>query len=337
MVTTRTRLVAAGMAAVFTVGLGGYTMLRRASLDREAAQSAAVVVPWTTAEIGAPATPADSTPPAPAAPAPAAAEPRATERPRAEPARRAPAPVTERPAAPVAPPPAPAPTVASSAPPPPPAPASSPAATQAPVTVPDLSPPPAQQVEAPKPAEPPRFEELTIKEDSVIGIRLETPVTTETAKVEDKVQARVTRDVMVDGRTAIPTGARLDGVVSQVETGGKFKGRSRIGIKFTQVVLNDNHRIPIQTETIFRDGDAPGGEATAKIGASAVVGAILGSVIGGKKGAAIGAGAGGAAGTAIVAKGGRNEAVIPAGAPLTVRLTAPVKVTIERTGPGDAR
>jgi hypothetical protein len=60
-------------------------------------------------------------------------------------------------------------------------------------------------------------------------------------------------------------------------------------------------------------------------------------VIGGKKGAAIGAGAGAAGGTAIVAKGGRNEAVIPVGALLTVRLTSPVKVTIERTVPGESR
>ena len=207
----------------------------------------------------------------------------------------------------------------------------------APPTLPAVVDPAPAQVETPKPAEPPQFEELTIKEDSVIGISLETLVSTETAKVEDRVHARVTRDVMVDGRTAIPTGARLEGVVSQVETAGKFKGRARIGIKFTQVVLNNNHRLPIQTETIFRDGDPAGGEATAKIGASAVVGAIVGAVIGGKKGAAIGTAAGAGGGTAIVAKGGRNEAVIPAGTLLTVRLTAPVKVTIERTTPGDWR
>jgi len=192
--------------------------------------------------------------------------------------------------------------------------------------------PPPVQAEVPRPAEPPRFEELTIKEDSVMGIRLETLVTSETAKVEDKVVARVTRDVMVDGRTAIPSGARLDGVVSQVETGGKFKDRARVGIRFSQIVLADNHRLPIQTETIFRDGAAPAPEAGAKIGASAVVGAILGSVIGGRKGAAIGSAAGAAGGAAVVAKGGRNEAVIAAGTLLTVRLTAPVKITIERTG-----
>ena len=328
MVTTRTLLVAAGMGAVLTAGTGGYLVLRH---NRTAPEPTPITeaVPWTTAEIGAPV-PKPEEKPAPAKPtatAPSTTDSRPARRPRQEPAAQAPAPVVETPAPP---PSAPSAQTSTSTPVPPPS-ASAPAPVQqAPVTVPDLTPPPAQ-VETPKPPEPPRLEELTIKEDSVVGIRLETLVTTETAKVEDRVLASVTRDVMVDGRTAIPTGARLEGVVSQVETGGKFKGRSRVGIRFTQVVLSDNHRIPIKTETIFRDGDAPGGEATAKIGASAVVGAIIGSVIGGKKGAAIGAGAGAAGGTAVVAKGGRNDAIIPAGTLLTVRLTAPVKVTIEKT------
>jgi len=59
-----------------------------------------------------------------------------------------------------------------------------------------------------------------------------------------------------------------------------------------------------------------------------VIGSILGAVIGGKKGAAIGATAGAAGGTAAVMAGDRNAAVIPAGAPLTVRLTAPVSVLV---------
>ena len=95
-------------------------------------------------------------------------------------------------------------------------------------------------------------------------------------------------------------------------------------------MLADNVRLPIQTETIFRDGDSPTSEATSKIGASAVVGAILGAVIGGKKGAVIGGTAGAAGGTATVAAGGRNEASIPAGSPLTVRLTSPLTVMVER-------
>ena len=147
--------------------------------------------------------------------------------------------------------------------------------------------------------------------------------------MEDRVTARVTRDVNVDGRVAVPAGSTLEGLVTTVQHGGRFKERARLGVRFTSVLLADNKRIPIQTETIFRIGDAPTGEASAKIGGAAVLGAILGSVIGGKKGAAIGSTAGAAGGTAAVMAGDVNNAVIPAGAPLTVRLTAPATVLVE--------
>ena len=182
---------------------------------------------------------------------------------------------------------------------------------------------------APAPTRP-QFDEITIKEESVIGIQLETAISSETAKVEDRVIARVTRDLTVNGRTAIPSGAKLEGYVTAVERGGKFKERSRLGIRFTTLRLGETMRVPIQTETIFRDGDSPTGEATAKIGASAVVGTIIGAAIGGKKGAAIGTAAGAAGGTAAVLKSGRNHAAIAAGAPLTVRLTADVTFLIEK-------
>ena len=103
----------------------------------------------------------------------------------------------------------------------------------------------------------PQFEALTVKEDSVMGIRLDSTVTSETARVEDKVSARVTRDLTVDGRTAIPSGARLEGVVSVVERGGKFKDRSRLGIKFQSLLLPDGTRMPIQTETISGTANLP--------------------------------------------------------------------------------
>jgi hypothetical protein len=181
-----------------------------------------------------------------------------------------------------------------------------------------------------RPVEPARatIEEVTIAENSVVGIRFDSPVSSETARVEDRVTARVTRNVLVDGRTAIPVDATLEGVVTLVQKGGSFKERARIGVQFRTMVLPDKTRVPIRTETIFRDGEAPGGEATSKIGASAVVGAVLGAVIGGKKGAAIGGTAGAAGGTAVVVAGGPNAASIPAGTPLTVRLVAPVSVSV---------
>jgi hypothetical protein len=209
-----------------------------------------------------------------------------------------------------------------------------PAQTPVPTPAAELPPPPPPPDEiTPAPVkEPakPRFDELTVTENSVIGIHLDSAVSSDTAKVEDKVTARVSRDVVVSGRTAIPAGSKLEGNVTLVEHGGKFKDKARLGIRFTTLVLPDNTRQTIQTDALFRDGDSPAGEATAKVGASAAVGAIIGAAIGGKKGAAIGTMAGAAGGAGVVQAGGRNDAVFAAGTPLTLRLTQPITVMVER-------
>jgi len=53
--------------------------------------------------------------------------------------------------------------------------------------------------EPPSPADPPQksFEELTVVADSVIGLQAQTTVTSEQARIEDRVEARVSRDVRV--------------------------------------------------------------------------------------------------------------------------------------------
>jgi len=184
----------------------------------------------------------------------------------------------------------------------------------------------------PRAPEPPpqTFEDLVIARDSVIGLQTENRISSETARVEDRVDARVTRDVRVGDRVAVPAGARAIGSVSLVERGGKFKERARLGIRFHTLVLADGTRVPINTETIFRDGDAPTTSSAQKVGGGAIGGAIIGAIIGGGKGAAIGAAAGAGAGGAAVMAGGRNEAVLPPGTSLTARINQPVTVTVEK-------
>jgi len=216
-------------------------------------------------------------------------------------------------------------------------------AAQAPAQPPVSTPPPAVEPPAPKPEERaatppsppeparPQYEEVVVSRDSVIGLQTEGPrISSETAKVEDRVEARVTRDVRVADRIAIPAGSRAIGAVTLVEKGGKFKERARLGIRFHTLVFADGTRVPINTETIFREGEAQGADTAKKIGGGAVVGTILGGILGGAKGAAIGATAGAGAGTAAAAAGGPSEAVLLPGTPLTVRLNQPVTVTQER-------
>jgi hypothetical protein len=187
-------------------------------------------------------------------------------------------------------------------------------------------------IELARAPEPPEktYEEIIVSSNSVVGLQTETPISSETARVEDRVEARVTRDVKVGEVIAIPAGSRAIGSVIQVERGGKFKDRARLGIRFTSLVLADGTQVSIGTETIYREGEAPGNSSAAKIGGGAVGGAILGAILGGAKGAAIGATAGAGGGAAVVQAGGRSEATIPAGSPLTVRLMAPLTITVEK-------
>ena len=180
--------------------------------------------------------------------------------------------------------------------------------------------------------EPPRklYDELVIPADSVIGLQVENAVTTERAKVEDQVRARVTRDVKVQERVAIPAGARAEGSVTLVERGGRLKDQARLGIRFHTIVLADGTRLPINTETIYREGESPARESAAKIGGAAVGGAVLGAIFGGKKGAIIGSTVGAAGGGAAVAASEPNAATLPQGSTVTVRMGSPATVTVER-------
>jgi hypothetical protein len=174
------------------------------------------------------------------------------------------------------------------------------------------------------------FEDITVPADTVIGLQVENAVSSDSAKVEQQVRARVTRDVQVQNQVAIPAGARAEGSITLVERGGRLKDQARLGIRFHTIVLADGTRLPINTETIYREGESPVRESAVKIGGGAVGGAMLGAIIGGKKGAIIGSTVGAAGGGAAVAASQPNPATLPAGSTVTVRMDSPAAVTVER-------
>ena len=194
----------------------------------------------------------------------------------------------------------------------------------APAPLPDLTP-----SEPPPPAKP-QFVEVVVPASSVVGLKVETSLTSETARVEDRVEARVTRDVTADGRLAIPAGTRVLGDVTLVERGGKMKDKARLGVRFHTLVLADGTHVPFRTDAIMREGSSPGAESARKIGGAAIGGAILGAIMGGAKGAAIGGATGAGAGSAVVMAGDRNAATLPSGTVVTVRLNSPVTVDVEK-------
>ena len=339
MVSNRLAVVLLGVGCISAAGVGGYFAARQNAVPTPAAAQAQPVE-------GVPLTPATAERPVQETEALVGD----TGRPKAAPivAEREPAPVTSRSARRPEPPPSrsaaasapsrarttsarndPAPLSSSW----PSSASSQPPSPSAPVTEPSTFPRNDERTPEPVRApEPPQrvFEELVVSADSVIGLQTENRLSSETARVEDKVDAKVTRDVKVGDRIAIPAGSRAIGSVMEVERGGKFKDRARLGIRFHTLVLADGTQVPISTETIYREGAAPGNSSAAKVGGGAVGGAILGAILGGAKGAAIGAAAGGGGGTAAVMAGERSNVVVAPGTPMTVRILSPVTVTTEK-------
>ena len=182
----------------------------------------------------------------------------------------------------------------------------------------------------PPPPPAPEFVDVTVPSDAVLGLQIERTVSSELARVEDKVDARVTRDVRVESRIAIPAGATVRGSVVEVDKGGRMKGKARLAIRFHTIVLADGTQLALKSDPVVREGQSPGGESAAKVGGAAIGGAILGAILGGGRGAAIGGAVGAGAGTAAAMSNDRNPATLTAGTTVTVRMQAPVTVTVQK-------
>lgn len=304
MASSKVAFVVVGLACVAAAGTGGYLA------QRQSAPEAATVVAAAPAAVPAvaPERPVQETEPVVAQPATVAKAPKKVVAAKPE--------KVQAPSARVSlPTPAPQP--------PAPEPIAPPARIETVERVAQLEPPAV-------PAPPQRtFDELVVSTDSVIGLQSDTTVTSERARVEDRVEARVTRDVKVADRVAIPAGSRAIGYVTAVERGGKFKEQAKLAIRFQTIVLADGTRLPISTAAVEREGDAKGNSSAAKMGGAAVAGTILGAILGGGKGAAIGGAAGAGAGAAAVQAGDRSVATLRSGEPITIRLLSPVAVTTE--------
>jgi hypothetical protein len=316
MASNKVAFMAVGLACIAAAGTGGYFALRQNAVQEPTAVTTSA--PVTTTAV-------DTTEQA-VAPERSVQEAEAVVAPREKIVAKAPKKIETKPertpgpaAAAVASKPAPAPT------------------PPQPVIAPEPTPPAraetldrvAQDSAAAPSAPQHTFDELVVSTDSVIGLQSDTTVTSERARVEDRVEARVTRDVKVGERVAIPAGSRAIGYVTQVERGGKFKEQAKLTIRFQTIVLADGTRLPISTAPVEREGDSKTNSSAAKVGGGAIAGTILGVILGGGKGVAIGAAAGAGGGAAAVQASDRSVATLRANEPITIRLLSPVTVTTE--------
>jgi hypothetical protein len=159
-----------------------------------------------------------------------------------------------------------------------------------------------------------------------MDVRLSANLNSGTAVVEDRFEATTLVDFNVGGRTLVPAGSVMRGVVTSVEPGTRTNRTSRMTLSFDQLTVN-GRAYPIRvTVTQAIEGEGIRGEA-ARTGVGAGVGAIIGGILGGVKGALAGVLIG--AGGTIAATEGK-EVELPQGSVLRVRFDSPLQIQATR-------
>jgi hypothetical protein len=155
-----------------------------------------------------------------------------------------------------------------------------------------------------------------------LDVRLASRLSSETAQVEDRFEATTLVDLRQSGRTIIPAGSMVRGVVTDVKKAGRLDRKGSLTLTFDQIRIN-GRTYPIRG-TVTQALEAGGyKEDAGKIGAGAAVGAIIGGIIGGVKGAITGVLIGGGG---VVAATEGQDVELPEGTVLRMRLDEPLTV-----------
>ena len=189
------------------------------------------------------------------------------------------------------------------------------------------APPRTQPEPTPVPVAPPPPRLVSVPVNTSLPLVLQTDLASDTSKVEDRVSARVSRDVVVGNEVVIPEGSRVGGRVTYAQESGKVKGRAGLTVRFHTLTIG-SRTYDIAAEPVRREAAGTKSKDARNIAIGAGAGAVIGAIAGGRKGAGIGAAVGGAGGTGVVLATKGEEVRMPAGTPVTTRLADPVVIEL---------
>jgi hypothetical protein len=176
------------------------------------------------------------------------------------------------------------------------------------------------------PAPPPPPAKVTVESGTSLAVRLVDSIDSETAQQGQTFKATLDSPLAVDGEVVVPAGYDIEGHVVQVQSAGKFQGRSLLALQLDRILVGNKH-YTISTSEYRREGSSRTKNTAEKVGAGAVIGAIIGGIAGGGKGAGIGAAAGGGLGGGVQAATKGQQIKLPSETVLTFFLQAPLTVT----------
>lgn len=168
---------------------------------------------------------------------------------------------------------------------------------------------------------------VTVPVGTIVPLRMDTYLNSDTSRAGDRFTAIVSRDVMIDGRVVIPANSKVEGHVTGTTPAERGSKTGSIAVAFDRLMIGSAPAMPVDgtLTTLSDEGrreldsdigteDSVGGgsrtrRAVVFIGGGAGAGAIIGAIAGGGKGAAVGAGVGAVLGTlgVLLTKGDKAE------------------------------
>jgi len=176
---------------------------------------------------------------------------------------------------------------------------------------------------------PPRPRPIVVPAETVISVVLDEPVGSKISTAGQQFSASVREPVEVDGRVAIPKGARATGIVKDAKPAGRFKGGAQLELTLASIeVHGENYEVRTTAPTETSKGK--GKRTATMVGGGAGGGALIGGLAGGGKGALIGGLIGAAAGTGGAGLTGNRDITLPAETPITFKLVDPLEIKPRR-------
>ena len=161
---------------------------------------------------------------------------------------------------------------------------------------------------------------LEIPSGSEVDVRLVTALTSDTAQVEDRVEATTMIDLYSGNELLVPAGSTMTGWVTSVDRASRTDRKGTLTVEFNRIKINNRTYDARAYVTQALESEGIKGEA-GRIGAGSAVGAIIGGILGGVKGAVAGVLIGG--GGVIAATEGK-DVHLPEGTVLRVRFDSAV-------------
>jgi hypothetical protein len=196
--------------------------------------------------------------------------------------------------------------------------------------------PPAANQPPPTPApahnrtpSPPPPRPLIVPADTVISVLLDQAVGSKISTPGQAFSATVQVPIEVDGRLAIPRGARASGFVKDAKPAGRFKGGALLSLSLTSITVK-NQDYNIQTTAPTENSTGKGKRTAGMVGGGAGGGALVGGLAGGGKGALIGGLIGAAVGTGGAGFTGKRDITLAAETPLTFKLLEALEIKRRR-------